>query len=137
MTPLTIHIPGEAQGMQRPRMSRNGHVYTPEKSRNQTAYVRTLAAQEMMGREVFHGAVKMVMRTVLVPAASWPKRRKEAALRGEIWPCRKPDLDNVEKLLLDAFNGIVWNDDKQVCRVEKEKRYGPQALTVVTVETLS
>lgn len=27
---------------------------------------------------------------------------------------RKPDLDNVVKLVLDALNGVAWEDDQQV-----------------------
>ncbi len=36
---------------------------------------------------------------------------------------RKPDLDNLEKSLLDALNGLAYRDDSQVCRVFKEKWY--------------
>lgn len=34
---------------------------------------------------------------------------------------KKPDLDNLEKAILDALNGVAWVDDSQVCRVLKEK----------------
>lgn len=32
---------------------------------------------------------------------------------------QRQDLDNVEKLLNDALNGIVWSDDSQVDEVHK------------------
>lgn len=36
---------------------------------------------------------------------------------------RKPDLDNLAKSLLDALSGRIYVDDRQVCRVFKEKWY--------------
>ena len=40
------------------------------------------------------------------------------------WPITRPDLDNLEKKLLDGWNGILWVDDAQIVRKEVEKRYG-------------
>lgn len=36
---------------------------------------------------------------------------------------RATDTDNLIKSVLDAGNGIIYRDDKQVHRVEAEKRY--------------
>jgi Holliday junction resolvase RusA-like endonuclease len=30
---------------------------------------------------------------------------------------RKPDVDNLAKLVMDALNGIFWEDDRQVCQL--------------------
>ena len=35
---------------------------------------------------------------------------------------RKTDLDNLSKAVLDALNGIVWEDDRQVMRLHITKR---------------
>lgn len=48
----------------------------------------------------------------------------------------KPDLDNLEKAVKDAMKGIVWHDDSQVYKVDKEKLYtgeqqSPRALITV------
>jgi Holliday junction resolvase RusA-like endonuclease len=38
----------------------------------------------------------------------------------------RPDIDNLCKLVLDALNGVAYNDDGQVCVLLAEKRYiGP------------
>jgi Holliday junction resolvase RusA-like endonuclease len=50
--------------------------------------------------------------------------------KGQVWKSKpmprlhhtkKPDLDNLEKSVLDALTGIAWIDDAQVQRVTKEK----------------
>jgi Holliday junction resolvase RusA-like endonuclease len=49
-------------------------------------------------------------------------------LKGEdnIWPTSRldGDADNLEKSVLDALNGIVFEDDKLVVRSIREKRCG-------------
>jgi Holliday junction resolvase RusA-like endonuclease len=51
----------------------------------------------------------------------------------------KPDIDNLEKLLTDAMNGVFYQDDAQIVRVIKDKLYCPAAerpRTEVTLEKL-
>jgi Holliday junction resolvase RusA-like endonuclease len=48
---------------------------------------------------------------------------------------KKPDLDNLIKLVKDCCNGIVWHDDSQVVKEECQKFYSwdsnPQTLIEV------
>ena len=44
-------------------------------------------------------------------------------LNGDILPTKKPDLDNIIKIILDALNGVADHDDNQVCRGYFEKMY--------------
>ena len=39
---------------------------------------------------------------------------------------QKPDIDNVIKSTLDAMNGILYEDDKQVIQLRAEKRWAHQ-----------
>lgn len=49
------------------------------------------------------------------------------------WPdMRKHDVDNI-KALLDALNGIVWQDDGQVSDLHTTKHYDPKNPRVVMV----
>lgn len=47
------------------------------------------------------------------------------------WP--RKDIDNLEKAVLDALNGVAWHDDSQVVRVVKSKSYGTEARTTVRI----
>jgi len=42
-------------------------------------------------------------------------------------------VDNVAKTLLDAGNGILWADDRQIARLSIEKAYGPEDRTHIEV----
>ena len=44
-------------------------------------------------------------------------------LSGLISPTKKPDVDNVIKIILDALNGFAWHDDSQVVNLQIEKKY--------------
>ena len=58
------------------------------------------------------------------------------AVQGKVWHRGTPDLDNIEKLILDGLNHIAFVDDGQVAVVTKGKRYGRPARTEVTIEQL-
>lgn len=48
---------------------------------------------------------------------------------------RKRDLDNQNKLLLDALSGIVYGDDSQICELHLFRAYDaqhPRAVVTVT-----
>lgn len=64
---------------------------------------------------------------------SWSKKNKEKALKGEIMPNKKPDLDNIAKIILDGLNGVAYTDDKQVTSMEIEKVYSDEPCVVVYI----
>jgi Holliday junction resolvase RusA-like endonuclease len=71
---------------------------------------------------------------VSVPA-SWSKRKRAAALEGEIKPTSRPDIDNFAKAATDGMNGIVYVDDAQIVRLDAQKHYAetPGLLVYVTM----
>lgn len=46
---------------------------------------------------------------------------------------RKPDLDNLTKMVMDAANGILYHDDAQVTESRVSKRWGEADETRITV----
>ena len=116
MDKLTIDIPGKPQPKQRPRRSKNGSWYTPKQTR---------------GYEKLCGAIAMVT----IPHG-WDRAARYHVTIEVYWPDKRTrDLDNTAKSILDGFNGIVWNDDRQVVRLTVGahlERDNPRA--VVTVE---
>jgi Holliday junction resolvase RusA-like endonuclease len=47
-------------------------------------------------------------------------------------PTKKPDIDNIEKIIFDALNGIAYNDDSQIVSCWADKFYS----TVPRVEVV-
>lgn len=48
-------------------------------------------------------------------------------------PLKKPDIDNVCKIILDALNGIAYHDDKQVVDLGIRKFYNDTPGVIVFV----
>jgi len=118
-------VQGNPKGKGRPRASSRGgfvRMYTPATT---IAYEAQIARQAEMARGSWPVLqTPMALRVVAfhgIPV-SWSKRKKLDALAGHIVP-GKPDLDNVAKAVLDALNGVIYADDKQVIRLVAEKRY--------------
>jgi len=132
---ITFSVPGEIKGKGRPRFF-NGRAVTPEATRQKEGVIATFAYQAMKGRKPIEGPVEIEMRAVLPIPASWSKKRQAEAMVGHELPAKRPDIDNIMKLAMDAINGIVIFDDAQVVRMVAEKKYGPQALTVISVKPI-
>ena len=61
-----------------------------------------------------------------------PKAMKDDPHRFLPRPAR-PDIDNLEKMVLDALNGIAYLDDAQVYHVRKWKLYAPMGQAPKTI----
>ncbi|MBH3412545.1 RusA family crossover junction endodeoxyribonuclease [Pseudomonas putida] len=127
LKPVQFLVPGEPVGKGRPRIGRvGGHarMFTPQKTASYEGLIALAGTEAMAGRMLLEGAVMVEMRIVLPVPASKSKKFKAQALAGEIFPTKKPDMDNVIKAIYDGLNGVVWKDDVQVVDAFVRKRYG-------------
>lgn len=44
-------------------------------------------------------------------------------VKNKIYPTKKPDVDNIIKIIADALNGVAYNDDKQIVMCSCGKYY--------------
>jgi Holliday junction resolvase RusA-like endonuclease len=136
LEPLTITVAGEMRGKGRPRFARRGAFvkpYTDAKTANAETWVRSCALDQV-GQPCLTIPL-CVWITVGVPIrASWPKKKRAAALDGTLKPAGKPDGDNTTKLIFDALNKIVWLDDAQIVDFAFSKRYAAEPFTLIRVE---
>ena len=49
---------------------------------------------------------------------------------------KKPDIDNLRKLVMDAMTGIFWRDDSLVCKGTTTKEYSDRPMTKVFIKRL-
>ena len=137
---IEITIPGAPVGKGRARSFQRkgggiGH-YTPQKTKQWEAVARLLAIEQMRGKEILTGPVALTIFDYRVPSKSWPRWKKEAALKGYILPTSKPDSDNVRKIVKDALNGIVYDDDCQVCDSGDKKRYNKVSAVIIHIKKI-
>jgi Holliday junction resolvase RusA-like endonuclease len=127
---LMFSVEGDPVGKQRPRFSR-GRTYTPKKTVDYESLIASKALSSMCPAIPVETAVAIFIWINHAIPASYSKKRKEACLNGLEFP-KKPDIDNVAKLYLDAMNGIVYKDDVQVVKLRVSKRYD----TIASVHVL-
>jgi Holliday junction resolvase RusA-like endonuclease len=132
-----LTIPGRPVGKGRPRTTKTGHIYTPPKTENYEAYVRLLWIQEF-GHDVMFPecAVGVQVFVNMAPPKSTSKKKRQDMLDHYIWPTKKPDADNVAKIVCDALNGLAYGDDKQIAALLVLKGYAEADAVEVRVDEL-
>jgi len=122
--PLIIELSGPPRGKGAGRAAPNHRgVYQDAKTRSYEAQLRFAAQQAMEGEPPTAEAVEVEITAYVAVPSSWSKKKREAALSGALRPTVKPDCNNYSKAL-DALNGVVWVDDKQIVAEHVWKVYG-------------
>ena len=126
---IEFTVPGDPRGKGRPRFSRVGKftkTYTDAKTKEYEDKVANAASLAMYPHEPLTTPLAVWIDISVPIPASYSKKRKEACLSGVEMPCKKPDIDNIAKGILDAMNGIVYADDVQVIRLTLQKHYSTE-----------
>ena len=128
-----ITIKGEPKGKQRPRFG-NGHTYTPQETKDYEQLVHdTWLWQE---KETYHGSVGVHIRAYFGVPQSYSKSVKLAMVSGDRRPLKKPDIDNIIKIVLDGLNGAAYDDDKQVVALSTIKMYSVEPRVEIEVKEI-
>ena len=122
-------IEGKAKGKDRPRFA-GGHAYTAPATKEYEDRVKFEYARQCRNRR-FEGNVKVDIVAYTEPQKALPKKKREELI-GQYYPS-KPDCDNIEKIVLDALNGVAYEDDKQVMALTCQKFYAEQSRVVVNI----
>ena len=132
---LFFEVLGQPQGKARARVTRWG-VYTPEKTALYENLIKLSFKQKYSKLEPLTGYLKIEILAVFEPPKSTSKKKREQMIYQEIKPSKKPDIDNICKVFLDALNGIAYKDATQVIELVARKCYGEQASVIVNVEEI-
>lgn len=128
---ISFFIPGQPVGKGRPiagfKFAKGGvklpSLRTPAKTVNYEGLVAHAASLAMAGRALLEGPVDVDITIACQIPASWSQKKQRQAIAGRVFPCTKPDVDNVVKIVFDALNGVLWKDDVQVVDLALRKRY--------------
>ena len=115
MTTVVFSVPGPPVGKERPRVARSG-TYTPPRTVAYEQQVAWTALPKMRG---------------MTPCAE-----DGVSVRVDIYPSNRktPDVDNVLKAVLDALQGVVYQNDRQVTQAAVTRHpVGADARVDVTV----
>ncbi len=128
---MKFSVIGSPVPKSRPRVVTKGKrrfAYTPKRVKDWENHVKEEAGEHF--ERPFDGPV-VVSIVFLMPR---PKSR-----RLDYWVSTTPDLDNLEKSVLDALNEVAYTDDRLVVAKSSSKRYvqreEPGVQVVVTAIT--
>lgn len=123
-------------GKARPRFTMKGFAYTPKTTREFESAIRKEAKKAMAGRAPFGKdiEIQMTINFTFHVLKSWSKMKREHCLENHTARITKPDIDNLGKSVLDALNGIVYEDDANVSTITLSKHYGLEDNVSVSVE---
>lgn len=131
-------VPGKPVGKQRPRFSRTYtgvRTYTPRKTQEYEDLVRI--SYRAVSKQKLEGAISATIYGYFEPPRSISKKQREQMLKGDISYIKKIDSDNLAKSILDALNGVAYDDDAQVCLLIVQKLYAETARVEVVLEEIS
>lgn len=126
---MKITILGEPKGKGRARArvmgGRFAQMYTPKDTVEYENYIKLLFVQSNATIIVNKPVIATLKAFYSIPKA-FSKVNTQKALQGELRPLKKPDIDNIQKIVFDALNGLAYKDDTQIVRVVCEKWYDNQ-----------
>lgn len=135
---VNFTIPGKPQGKARARTyhtSSGVRTVTPEKTVLYENLIKGSYLIKYKKRMFDQDQPLIVMiEAVFEPPRSASKKKQQEMIEKKLFPTKKPDSDNIAKVVLDAMNGTVYPDDKQVIGLIVQKVYGKVACVNVIVE---
>ena len=125
---IKFKILGKPRGKQRPRMCiRFGKqiTYTPKQT---TEYEKLVKASYIaVSRTFFEKDVPLEIDITAFFSGKYSNND---------WMTKKPDSDNIIKIILDGLNKVAFYDDAQVCKLYFEKRYAEVPRVEITIKNL-
>lgn len=120
---VQFEVPGPVKGKGRPRLTRSGAPYTPKDTVQYENLVR-ICYQEQVGEYLDAAQLDMQIKAYYPIPKSTPKYKQEMMRSGLIRPAKKPDGDNIIKIICDSLNGAAYRDDALLVEQRIGKWYG-------------
>jgi len=137
---VSFVVTGVPKGKERPRVIRlqdgRPHAYTPTATKQREQRIAKAYLANANGYRFKDKPIKLMLEFFYPIPTSWTKKEKAKAIAGMKTPNVKPDLDNVSKLVMDALNGVAYDDDKQIIFMSASKVYGEVAGTIISIEEM-
>ena len=130
---------GEPKGKGRPRFStQTGRAFTPKQTVNYETLVHTEYVVQCKGFRFLDDAMldMRILAYYSIPK-SGSKKVKAQKLANVIRPTKKPDMDNVVKMVADALNQVAYKDDTQIVDCQVRKFYSAEPRIEVIIREVA
>lgn len=131
---FTLRIEGIPVPQHRPRFTRLGHAYDDQKVvKGQYRW----QIQSQYKDQPLTGPLCLEFLFCMPIPKSTSKAIKNDMSNNRFFHMKKPDLDNLIKLIEDTMTGVVYMDDSQIAEIHAKKIYSEYPCTLVTVKCLN
>lgn len=135
MKKYEFEIPEKITGKARPRMNTyTGKTYTPNSTKNYEYLVKFYFMQKYPKFETLTGRIKIKIIAYFEITKSTSKKKSKEMIEDKISPTKKPDWDNIGKIISDALNKFAFKDDAQITEALIIKKYSITPKVIVSIE---
>ena len=132
---VSFEIPGEPQGKGRPRFARTGkgvRTFTPEQTASYENLVKVEYERQCEGHRFDdREQLEIEVEAYFAIPKSASKRTKEMMFNENLNPIKRPDVDNILKVICDSLNQVAYRDDSQIVKASVRKCYDYNPRVVV------
>lgn len=119
-----IIVNGQPKGKARPRFSTKNCIraYTDKGTKD----YENLVKKEYLKKYnncMYGKAIRMQVNAFFRIPISTSKKNRELMELEKTYCIKKPDVDNIIKIIADALNNVAYIDDSQICEVTCVKKY--------------
>ncbi len=130
-----FEVPGKVIGKGRPRLnSYTGVVYTPTRTKDYELLVEQYFLLKYPRFKILEGRIKVNIIAYFSIPKTTKKTEINEMLDNNISPTKKPDIDNIVKVVLDSMNKFAFRDDNQITKLEVEKKYALEDKVYIKIE---
>ena len=127
---INLIVPGRIQAKQRPRFTKFG-VYTPEETKRYESLIKCLYFEKYGIKKIEKGPVKVKIFAYFKIPTTASEKTKQKLLGSFV--IKKPDLDNIAKIVLDGLNKVAYYDDNQISELYIQKTYSTEEYLQVII----
>lgn len=117
-------VQGQPKGKARPRATRQGHMYNPPENKVYEKQVADSYLEKYAGEPMATGCIHIEICVTMTIPKSATKKHREELLKAP--PLKKPDLDNVAKIIMDGLNRVAYEDDVQITALTVYRTWGDE-----------
>ena len=130
-----FEVPGKVKGKGRPRVNITTAIaYTPTKTKEYEELIKQYFILKYRKINPLENRIKVTIQAYFSIPQNTNKTQKEEMLKGNISPTKKPDIDNIAKIVLDALNKLAFKDDNQITKLNLEKIYSEEEKVFIKIE---
>ena len=146
MREIRFKVLGEPQGKGRPRFVAKynpitkksfGQAHTPDKTVLYENLIRTEYSIQVGGFRYPDDAMldMRILAYYSIPKSA-SKKKRAMMMKGDIRPTKKPDMDNVMKVVADSLNQVAYKDDTQIVDAQCRKFYSEEPRIEVIIRQI-